>query len=373
MTARAEWLEAMKGADVATVARALGIEVTATRGSVSPGNFPCPACGAAKRHTKSGDRRGACSIAPGGATWGCFQCESKGDALELVRIVEGEGRRDWCMRWLGIDARGPSSPRPARPVVAPKPAPAQEPNYPPRGEVAALFASCVPVDADAGVSEYLRSRGIDPAIVARDDLARALPPSAPCPRWAYHAPEGKGSYGSWARTNHRLLVPVLDAMGVTRSIVARRADRRKDDPRKSTAPSLYHRAGLVMPCPIAFQLLKRGAWPAVSIDFPPGGVQKPLPWPTASPLLVITEGEVDFLAWCCAASDANETPHATIGLYSGGWDPNIATRVPDGTRVLVATDDDEEGDGYAAKIVASFKGRSVRTQRHRYRHRGRAA
>ena len=189
--AHAAWVEGMRNRCVFEVALALDLKIDKRRHAISP----CPACDAPRRHTKSGDTRGAVGVTPGDRGWHCKQCGAKGDALSLVAQRIGGGRlrdlgetrktevREWCSRFLGLDVGGfaVSQARklaPLQPRIVPAPPP---PRYPPADELAELWASCVPVTTDREVSGYLDGRGILAAEVARLDLARALPASATCP------------------------------------------------------------------------------------------------------------------------------------------------------------------------------------------------
>ena len=43
-----------------------------------------------------------------------------------------------------------------------------------------------------------------------------------------------------------------------------------------------------------------------------------------------------------------------LGIVAGSWQPEIAARVPDGARVVLAVDHDETGEKYTATIAASL-------------------
>ena len=158
----AEWVERMRDRDVPEVARALGLDYAPPKGS-SGGSFPCPACNAAKRHTKSGDKRGAAGVRRAGDGWRCFQCDVSGDVLDLVSWVEAGGPlascgdedkarvRTWCLDFLGLTDT---------PFVPRKRAPAPMrfdplPSYPPVDEVGAVWSAAQPVTSDAGVVRWM--------------------------------------------------------------------------------------------------------------------------------------------------------------------------------------------------------------------------
>lgn len=351
MNGGAAWVEGMRGRNVLEVARALGLAIDERRHALAP----CPACGAERRHTKSGDRRGAVGLRPDGRGWSCFQCDASGDALELVAQRIGGGRlrdlgdarkadvREWCARFLGLEPSGRGSvqarklaPLQSRTATTPPP-----PRYPPPDELAALWASCVPVTNDPEVSAYLDGRGILAAEVARLDLARALPISAKCPTWA-GAGEGEG-WRSWAARGARLVVPLYDASGAFRSVLARLPRKVERGP-KSLGAKGYQRSELVLANGRA------RAWLAGTDATP-------------APCFVL-EGEADELltavgpsagqTWASLGADP-----ATLGIFSGSWTRAIADRIPDGSHVAIATDDDAQGDAYAREIGETLAARVV--------------
>lgn len=326
----AMWIDRMRGVQVASVARAIGIDVVTSRGVTSLGHFACAACGQKKRHTKSGDRRGACGITNDGRRWRCYQCDAYGDALDLVRHVEGDRAREWCERWLAL------SPIAATPLRSVAEAPLRPPSPPPAEEVQALLASCVPVTECPDVSAYLESRGTDPVTVADRVLAVALPDAAELPTWA------RIGGRPWTALGHRLLVPLYDAGGAVRSVLARRVTSGSSP--KTLPPAGFGRAGLVMACPFAREVLRLGA--------------RPEWWPDEGPRLrvIVAEGDSDFLAVAVGRSsrerwaDGDEHAPAVIGIQSGAWTDEIGARMPSGAEIVIATDSDDAGDRYAASI-----------------------
>jgi DNA primase len=216
--------------------------------------------------------------------------------------------------------------------VAPPPEPERE--YPPFDDVQALVASCVPVTEDAEVSAYLEGRAVDPEMVEADRLAYALPENSPVPG---HFATYKGL--AWSRTGHRLILPVRDATGATRSL---RAWRVKDgDSPKRLPPGGYKASGLVLASPLAVAFLS-GLRPAERVLF--------------------VEGESDFLV---AATWRLERPTAVIGVASGSWTPAFGTAFRPGTEVLIWTDRDRAGDAYADEIIRSLAPRGCRVGRWR--------
>lgn len=322
MTARAEWIERGRELAVLDVARALGIEVTPSRGTTSPGHFACVACGADRRHTKRRDPRGAAGILPGGKGWHCHQCDASGDALDLVRHVHGEGAREWVERFLVM----PRADRPVRSGLHRPAQPTKSPaTFPPAADVEALADACGPTADDEGVSAWLRSRGLDPVRVdALGGMVAALPDGAPCPPFAHVGKRPR----AWSRADLRAVCPLYDSTGTPRSALARRIIPAADLP-KSVSAQGFSRVGLVVANDVAVAML-RGTG-------------------EAPPHIVIAEGEVDALTW------AHEHPTAAVfGIFAGAWTGDFARALPAGVPVLIATHHDPDGDRYAAKVIGTL-------------------
>jgi hypothetical protein len=195
------------------------------------------------------------------------------------------------------------------------------PSYPPAAEVIALWDACVGVLRD-DVATWLRSRSLDPVRLHGLGLVRSLPDGVALPSWA----------SSWRRGGYLALVPTWDACGVMRSLRARRiGDAVWPNAPKEMAPKGFNVGELVMANGPALELL-RGA--ASGVD------------------LVVAEGATDFMA------AAQQWPtYAVMGIYAGSWCDAIAERIPSTVRVIIATDDDEQGDKYAAAITTTIGSR----------------
>jgi len=354
--AKARWVEAMRHSHVLDVAQALGMQTQPASGSTGGAIVGCPVCGADLRHQKSRDKRGAIGVRPDGRGWHCFQCEASGDQIDLVALVLGGRRfrelnpsakgnvRAWCVAFAVETPPSPASktttrrPPPSARAAPPKPS---TPSYPPAEDIAALLAGCERVDQSPDVTSYLRSRHIPPGPVADLDLALALPRDAGVPAWAHVRGE------PWPSSGHRLIVPLVDAEGKRRSVLARSIEA--DAERKSTPPAGYARKGLVMACPLARTLLSTGS--------------APKGW-SGELCVIIAEGETDWLAWCTQWGDYEDAP-AVIGIVSGSWTRRHADRLPaEGARILIATDADEQGDKYAASIVDTLRNRALTVERY---------
>jgi hypothetical protein len=287
-----------------------------------------------------GDQGPSCSVTrgpDGTIRVRCFSgCGLAGDVFHLIAAARSlDVRRDFAeVLRLGADLANVSLDEPM-PVSEPAPS-KPPPTFPDEGEREALWALGQPVSSDEEASGYLTGRALDADLVDLYGLARVLPKSAPCPPWA------RVSGASWAEAGYRLLVPVYDETGAMRSL---RAWSLKDRHPKRVAPAGCSTAGLVMSCGLGRAVLETGGAPGC-LD-------------GARIMVVIVEGEPDFLTWGTRISDANETPWITFGVVSSAWSPAIAARIPDGARVVIRTHLDPAGYRYADAIRSSLKGRAT--------------
>ena len=352
------WVDGARLADLATVAEMLGLN---GRGRALA---PCPSCGLDRRG--SADPRGPVSTF-GNGLWKCQRCQAGGDAIDLVshqlhgrplreaRADELRDVREWFTRnGLISDAGGPEGPqasmggnqRPFGPQAG-REAPARPlppPVYPPAGEVSALWDAACDVRRIESASAWLRGRGLDPATVAEMDLARALPDGAPCPPWAHF-----GRF-SWVGAGYRVLVPLYDARGALVTLRARLVTPPVEGvkpPPKALPP-----AGRDVRFEVRGAVMASGAARAVLVT---GG--RPKGWPAGLPVrLVVTEGEPDFLTWSTSAACVGGEWGA-FGLFSGSWTPDLAARIPDGSRIVVRTHNDTAGHKYAETVKNTLQAR----------------
>ncbi len=295
-----------------------------------------------------GESRPSCSLtrgADGTLRVVCFGngCDLSGDVFCLIAAVERlDVQRDFtivlrraaAVAGVELERRRRAHRPPSRPPP-PKPPP-------PVNEVRALWDACRPCAADGDVAAWLVSRAVDPAVVDRLGLARALPVGFIGSRWASYRGEAQVP-APWAMLSYRAIVPMYDAAGDLRSVRARYIGPSCVDLPKALPPSGYGCKGLSMACPLAAIVLAVAGWP----------------W-WAERRIVITEGEPDFLTW--ATWGAIPRMLAVLGVGgSGQWTEAIADRIPDDSLVIIRTDPDDAGDAYATEIVASLRGRcSVR-------------
>lgn len=304
-----------------------------------------------------GERNPSCSVqhTKHGIAWHCFACDAGGDALSLVAAVHGldvrgRGFRDVLREgariagaWdviADLDGReAAEAERRARPVPPPRrelePEPAR--TFPPGAEVWDVWRNARPVTSDAEASELLRSRALEPATVEARDLARVLPPDADVPGWARF--RGR----SWPSLGYRVIVPVYDASGAIRSVRAWLVSPSHpvtETPKRIT-PAGHAVGGLVLADPLARAMLLTGAAPDE--------------WPAGAPLdVIVTEGEPDFLTFATRPRAVG----AVLGIAgSGSWAPEVADRIPDGSRVAIWTDHDARGEAFAEEVIATLRGR----------------
>lgn len=359
----AKWLDDARRVPVLDLAAELGAELGRDRKSFGP----CPGCGNAHRNNpgRTLDRRGRCLVDASGNGWACYSngshgCGAKGDGPALVAwtltgkpwgkgdaetsaaVREWYAARGWCEPW---QEHGGKPAPPAAPMRRPVPAlPLAVRARPPLAEVRELWRRCLPVTADPEVAAWLAGRAdgpIDPAAVARLDLARALPAALDgLPRWA------RCNRQSWAEGGYRLIVRAWEAD--------------PEHPGRLRWASLHARA--VRPgCD------PKGVWPA-------GAAAGGLVWATGAnpvahglPLVELAEGVPDWLRLVLDRGercDAGKRP-AVWGVTSGSADPAVAAVVPEGWTVAIRMHADEGGDKYAAKWreLLTPRGCTLRRQR----------
>lgn len=301
---------------------------------------PCPACGALARSESSPHDKRLALHSGGkaeGRGWWCARCEAKGDAADLValhvtgrriRDLDREGRRQ-LRAWVAdrvshIDpAAEPLAQR--TPPPAPKP-----PEYPPAGPLRELWAHSWAFGGPWGypvrdIIDYATSRaGAGHDVIADTGLCRILPPREGRPRldwWPYD--------NAW-----RLAFGLYDAHGDLRSILCRthRGDvaARKG---KERSPYGHARSELLLADSLGLDLLRqRGPAPS---------------------LVWIVEGPTSALRLACQMRLAG-TVDPVLGVFSGSISALSDVAWPSRTVIAIATDDDRQGDAYAAQIRSAL-------------------
>lgn len=298
--ARPSKLAGLRRRPVAEVAAQLGVAIV-------HGRMTCPACGVEGR---------ACSVNPDGMGWRCWACDAHGDALILAgyRVCGRRPQKGDAAAW---DAISRALGGPVLDAPAPRPVPVRELVRPPG--VSDAWDACGRVDDDREVSAWLRSRGLDPVVLARLDVVRAA-----------------GAMPSWAPRGRRAVFAGRDHTGAVVTLRFRATDGRQPKTLPPCAPRGTH-----YDCGAAVLASVYG-WGLLA------GV-RPERWDGR---LVIAEGEPDF------ATVAQLNPTAAVwGVWSGSWTAAIAARVPEGCAVVIATHHDKAGEKYAALVRESLERR----------------
>lgn len=351
-----KWIQRVRGFGVAAVAELLGL--TVERGTLRP----CPLCGADKRG--STEKRGAIGPQREGLGWHCWKCGATGSVVDLVaaRVLgktKPEGPDDWAAvrAWCASAGLCEARTAGAAPRVALRPLPAPRPPAPPvrvpPAELDALWnGATAPVSTVPEVAAFLARRKLDAAEVERRELARALVAGEKLPAWARF----KGR--PWPESGHRLLVGLYDARGALVSVQARSilADVPKGEKAGNPAPVIDEaatRAAGVWADPVWIRYELGGAVMADARGL--SLLRGSFPVPRK---VYIAEGVPDFLTAATARRDPANAP-AVLGIVAGAWRSELAARIPQGARVVVATHNDPTGDAFAARIAATLAGRVV--------------
>lgn len=340
------WQDQVKARSVSEVLARASIETVRAGSDVS---FPCLACGKGKRHTKGGsDKRQAAKVVREGRGFWCEPCGAKGSALDVAALLVVEKQTgltpdEWgkVRQWSAANGlcEADSREQGAAPRVAYKPPPPRPPapelERLPVAEVASLWAECSRLDAApswaggmAWCSEargYLAGRALDVGTLATLDAARIAPPPD-----RYSWPAWWPS--SWSKT-WRVAVPLFDAKGVmvamqARSIVA-------SEEKKTRNPL--------------------GSGVVSGTFFASAGGLEVLRGTYSGPGLVLVEGLTDYLAAAQLAAELEpERRPAVLGVVAGSARSLVATNVKASCRLVVLTDNDEQGERYFREIAAAL-------------------
>ena len=157
---------------------------------------------------------------------------------------------------------------------------------------------------------------------------------AALPSWA--------SYGSrpWNIEGYRLILPLHSPTGRVEDLYARGltdvAERSAVTMRSS--PTVVGGGGLVMANAPGKRLLHTGRWSADAT------------WRT----VIIAGGALDYLEWSSAIGTQGVV---VLGLIPGSWNEELASRIPDGTRVIVRAHSNPVARRYAHRVEESPRGR----------------
>lgn len=337
------YLDRAKDLPIPAIAERLGLETVQRGTSIAFG--PCPECGSETRHANRRDKRLACGMKQPFVGFKCHECGLTGDAISLVCAAIGgnakfgsltvEARQQvsqWWADYFGDVART-AAPR------APRVAIEREPNYPPLQVVRAIWEASRRADEDAEVVAWCADKRVDATRAADLDTFRVLPKRG----LITSDTASDESIGMWLRNDMRAVFPLFDVTGDLRSLKARSVLPKAK--RKNPTPSLpfkgYDKAGLVNLCPVARQVLSACRLPDWWADY-------------VEPWSVIVEGEAKFAEQATAYGELEETAPMTIGIESGVRFDRLFARLPERVRILVATDPNDAGAGYASKALAAM-------------------
>lgn len=206
---------------------------------------------------------------------------------------------------------------------------------------AAPFAAWLKRQSRIGPAEvaWLQSRKLDPVVLARRVIMWAATKSTAQWDGITFDESYLDEWGTLCAKAHTLLFPTVDHTGQVVGVRARLTVG--DSPIKTRTPSLkVGRESRGIP--------QRGALACVRAL---RALQKLDPWPA---IVVVTEGEPDFLTACQLYPDA-----AVLGMYAAeaSWTPEIADQIPDGTKVYILTDPDGRGNAYRRRVIRPLRGR----------------
>jgi hypothetical protein len=200
-------------------------------------------------------------------------------------------------------------------------------------EALMLWESCVPIEKDHEVLSWMVACDIDPDSVG-PNMARALPRNIRLPQWACYGTQ------PWNAAGWRLILPLYNARGRMESVYARalRPIMLGTIRTGQSFPVVDGAAGKIMANEIGLRLLERASWPGDSS------------WRT----VILTGGAVDFLEWSSAVRGQGP---AVLGIVPGSWTEQVASRIPDGTRIVVRAHKNPIAGRYAHRVQEALASR----------------
>lgn len=272
------------------------------------------------------DNHPSCDIDDEANVFCCRSCGAGGGVVDFANLVG--------VRLKDLSTAGPPLLR-APPLTKP---PRREASAFPVPEALALWERSRRVLDDPEVVSFLRGRGIDPADVEMHGLMRALPSDAFVPKWAY------SNKAYWPASGHRALLAMYNSNGAFAGIRGRRVFTAADDFPKSLSPCGLSLAGLVLANNLGRLLLQGGV---LADGTPAADLVSRLS-------VIISEGDIDFLACATEGADSDDLAPAVFGIGNGWWTDEIARRIPDGTTVAVRSQGDPRGNEYSRLIGRSL-------------------
>jgi hypothetical protein len=289
-----------------------------------------------------GERNASCGITVrgDGTLWAkCHACQWSGDVLSMIALANGldvqSDFREVLIR--GAEIAGDLSladeiragcerinivPRP----IVPAPPRIPEAKYLTQSEIDDAWSRSVECMADDAARKLLTSRAINPSIVDELSLCRVIPTGIDLPDWASIEFDRNGATerAAWNRTGHRLICKVYDCDGVARSIRAWQIDRTGGLKR---LPARGKRGtGIVLANASGVGLLS---------------------WISSPEIVIVTEGEPDWLTWATRVPDSV----AVLGVGSGWWTKDHGSRILPRSNVIIRTHCDKAGDAYATQVI----------------------
>lgn len=328
----------------------------------------CPACGA-ERRGKS-ERRYAFGLRGDGRGGKCHRCSFSADVVKfaqqflLGRVISPGDRVGFGEFCRAAERAGIMTPREdptdhlrPRSNAEPKRWKAAEPiapevrERPPIAEVRNVWEACGIASADAEVSSWARSRGLDPALMTELDLFRALPPGED-PGFPWLRP--------WMIATRRAVFPVWDEDGALCSLRFRAICEVRGP--KSTGPNGNWDVRRDVRLPDSIVIDSKTGKP-VGLAYALGGAVLAndaalglLRRTSTVDTVLVCEGEPDF-ATAVQTFSGRPNPPAIFGIWSGAWSPELALRVPSGARVILRVHPDSAGEAFAHSIAQTLKGR----------------
>jgi hypothetical protein len=206
----------------------------------------------------------------------------------------------------------------------------------PAEDAKAFWKSCHPVTSVSSVRQWLETRSIDAEAVELFDLARVVPENVPLPSWA----------GLWPRRGYIVALPLYDRFGRMVAARLRFPGAPEANLPKSVSPKGIPGAGLVLACPTALRVLSTQSKPEWWAEERAGVPLR----------ILVTEGEPDFLSWTVEPARQGlgcgvlQFP-AVLGVTSGSLTPELIDRVPQGTELISAFDNDQGGVRHHAHLL----------------------
>lgn len=317
------WIDTCKQNSFEDVAHNLGMTQKGRRWT------PCPNCNA--EFSGTNDKRPPVGTfrASGNQTgWRCFACGEGGDMMDLVSFsLEGQKCRDVqdytkikeffkTFTFASIEVKGVTN---------------VEKEQIPEQDLARLWNEIRKNEVNQtnrkDIQAFLHSRGINykkvqnaycfPNAFRYDTLTRVETSSGRMmPFWPF----------KWAN-EYPLAVPLFDVEGKLKSFQGRAIKDLEGKP-KTMCPISFSMSGLFFACDNMRAYLK-------------GDKSFPKFW--------IVEGEMDFLSIL-----AQQNHYPVIGIKNGSFSAFKNFKFPAGAEVVIATDNDEKGDEYAAKIAKAI-------------------